>query len=611
MKSAIGQRKLKREKLEERVKFFLNKQLIYNGGRNTKNKNINKNSKTSITKKDNFHNQKKDKIINKNYLYENKNNVSSLSTRLQTANDKNNSNKAKTQTTSIKIKKEVGKYAEPRFKIKSFQKLAPKFHKGVDIPPNLSQNFSHQITNSEIEMYEIDEKLPQIKYEQLEMNRITNIINDSFPFHFLVEIEKCYQEMSKDLKGNKNKNLDYKIKTAASYLNIIMNEENIIYYLFFYNKDINKFLIRELCLFLCILFLDEFEGIKESDILDIYYCISYCHLNFIYLLLILINKTNEEVFNKSNNKKNENNANDKANENDSYFYFQQCKTLIELNSDKINQINFQQNFHNNNTIIKNMIYNLLTNLSYINEKISNNIMQIINLGKKLKFKDMINNHIRNNTLIKEKIDKIIRESISPESSSSLTDDEESENLPQPDPPFLGPKKPDDKREYCLVLDLDETLVHYFEDENEAYVKVRMGTENFIRTLSKYCEIAIFTASTKYYADIVIDGLDCKELIDYRLYRQHTTVIDGVNIKDLSKLGRDLNKIIIIDNIEENYQFQKNNGLNISDFEGDENDNELDYLLKDLLTLVQLPGKNVCEELPSIRRNMQKRYTNIS
>ena len=357
MKSAMGQRKLKREKLEERVKFFLNKQLIYNGGRNTKNKNINKNSKTSITKKDNSHNQKKDKIINKNSLYENKNNVSSLSTRLQTANDKNNSNKAKTQTTSIKIKKEVGKYAEPRFKIKSFQKLAPKFHKGVDIPPNLSQNFSHQITNSEIEMYEIDEKLPQIKYEQLEMNRITNIINDSFPFHFLVEIEKCYQEMSKDLKGNKNKNLDYKIKTAASYLNIIMNEENIIYYLFFYNKDINKFLIRELCLFLCILFLDEFEGIKESDILDIYYCISYCHLNFIYLLLILINKTNEEVFNKSNNKKNENNTNDKANENDSYFYFQQCKTLIELNSDKINQVNFQQNFHNNNTIIKNMIYN--------------------------------------------------------------------------------------------------------------------------------------------------------------------------------------------------------------------------------------------------------------
>ena len=159
--------------------------------------------------------------------------------------------------------------------------------------------------------------------------------------------------------------------------------------------------------------------------------------------------------------------------------------------------------------------------------------------------------------------------------------------------------------------MDETLVHYFEDENEAYVKVRMGTENFIRKLSKYCEIAIFTASTQNYADIVIDGLDCKDLIDYRLYRQHTTLMNGVNVKDLSKLGRNMDKIIIVDNIEENYQLQPNNGLNICDFEGDENDNELDFLLEDLLKLVKQPGKNVCDELSVIRRNMQKRYTNIS
>ena len=139
----------------------------------------------------------------------------------------------------------------------------------------------------------------------------------------------------------------------------------------------------------------------------------------------------------------------------------------------------------------------------------------------------------------------------------------------------------------------------------------MGTENFIRKLSKYCEIAIFTASTQNYADIVIDGLDCKDLIDYRLYREHTTLINGINVKDLSRLGRDMNKIIIIDNIEENYQFQPNNGLNISDFEGDENDNELEYLLEDLLKLVSQHGKNVCNELSVIRRNMQKRYTNFS
>ena len=627
MKSKPSERKMKREKIEERIRFFINSHTKNNCGNTLKNNdNKNKDKKNATTIKDSFvlkekEKEKLEKIINN---HEKKNvNISSLSTQIplinELSNNNNINNKKENQMTAIKMNKDIRKFGEPRFKLSPFEKLAPKFYKGADISGNLSQNFSHEITTSEIEMLEIDEKLPQKKMEQLELNRIRNVINCNFPFHFLVEIEKCYQEISKDLKGNKNKNLDYRINLAANYLNIIMNEENIAYYFFYYNKDINQFLIRELCLFLSILFLNDFDGLNESDILDFYFCISYSHLNFISLIMILVNKTNEEIFNNNNeNKDNENNDNnsdnsssEKGSKNNSYFYFQQCKTLVELNSDKIDIINNEDYFHNNNKIIKNLILNLLSNLSYINEKIANNLLEIFYLSKKTNFKDVINNHIRCNDIINDKINSMIKDSSSFDNKSNLTDDDESENLPQPDPPFFGPKKPGDKREYCLVLDLDETLVHYFEDENEAYVKVRMGTENFIRELSEYCEIAIFTASTKYYADIVIDGLDCKDLIDYRLYRHHTTIINGVNVKDLSKLGRELSKIIIIDNIEENYQFQPNNGLNICDFEGDENDNELDFLLKDLLELVKQPGKNVCEELPIIRRNMQKRYTNIS
>ena len=139
----------------------------------------------------------------------------------------------------------------------------------------------------------------------------------------------------------------------------------------------------------------------------------------------------------------------------------------------------------------------------------------------------------------------------------------------------------------------------------------MGAEKFIKILSEYCEIVIFTASTQDYANIVIDGLDCSENISYRLYRQHTNVINGYNIKDLSKLGRDISKMIIVDNIEENYNLQPDNGLNIIDFEGDENDNELQYLLEDLLELVSTPGKNVIYELPKIRKKMQERYNKIN
>ena len=625
MKSTTSKNKSVREKLEERVKFFLDKQKLRNIKNNIKKLDpINKSNTPTI--KDNLiytekgkQNIDKNKNNNKNLIHGKNMNISSLSTQNHVTNDIINFSNNKKENQMIPIKKEVIKYMEPRCKLAHFIKLDPKFNKSIELNSlGMSQSFSHEVTKSEIEMMEIDEKLPIKKLEQIESSRIKNMINENFPFHFLMEIEKFYQEISKDLKINKNKNLDYKIKIAAGYLSILKNDENIIYNLFLYNKDINKFLIRELCVFLAVLFLNDFDEIKNTDILDFFYCISYCHLNFIFLIMTIISKTNENIFKnnkiKEEEEKNNNIKEEENNNNNSDFYYKQCKTLIELNSDKIDLINYERNFHNNNKIIKNILLNLLTNLSYNNEKITNIILEIFNLSKSpinSKFRDILNNHIKNNELINEKVNKIIRDSISQENKSNLDDDEDSENLPQPEAPYFPPKSPSDKREYCLVLDLDETLVHFFEDENEAYVKVRLGTENFIRELSKYCEIAIFTASTKYYADIVIDGLDCKDLIDFRLYRQHTTVRDGINVKDLSRLGRDLSKIIIIDNIEDNYQFQKNNGLNICDFEGDENDNELNYLLEDLLKLVSQPGKNVCNELPAIRRNMQKRYTNIS
>ena len=626
MKSKASISKIIREKLEERVKFFLDIQLSKKYKNDFTKLDANDKQNSPTIKDSLIHSEKGKQTIEKiqknnniNHLDKKNANISSLSTQIQAANDlyiNYSSNKKENQT--IPIKKEIIKYMEPRFKLANFIKLDPKFNKSIEINNSgiIPQNYSHQITKSEIEMIETDEKLPIQKLEQIEKDRIRSEIKEDFPFHFLIEIEKCYQEISKDLKTNKNKNLDYKIKIAATYLSIIKNEENIIYNLFFYNKDMNQFLIRELCLFLAVLFLNDFSEIKNTDILDFYYCISYCHLNFIFLIMILVNKTNEDIFKNKENKEIKDEGEkvpDEENNNNSDYYYQQCKTLIDLNSDKIDLNNYEQNFHNNNKIIKNMLLNLLTNLSYINEQIANNILDIFNLSKKSsnsKFRDILNN-IKTNEIINEKINKIIRDSISQENKTNLTDDDDSENLPQPDAPYFPPKDPSDQREYCLVLDLDETLVHFFEDENEAYVKVRLGTENFIRQLSKYCEIAIFTASTKYYADIVINGLDCKDLIDFRLYRHHTTPINGINVKDLSRLGRDLSKIIIIDNIEENYQFQKNNGLNICDFEGDENDNELNYLLEDLLKLVSQPGKNVCNELPSIRRNMQKRYTNIS
>ena len=57
------------------------------------------------------------------------------------------------------------------------------------------------------------------------------------------------------------------------------------------------------------------------------------------------------------------------------------------------------------------------------------------------------------------------------------------------------------------------------------------------------------------------------------------------MKDLSKLGRDLKKTIIVDNIAENFCLQKDNGIFIKTWYDDQDDTELEKigsLLKELV-----------------------------
>ena len=59
---------------------------------------------------------------------------------------------------------------------------------------------------------------------------------------------------------------------------------------------------------------------------------------------------------------------------------------------------------------------------------------------------------------------------------------------------LPPNKTNHK--YTLVLDLDETLVHYVEEEGSAYILIRPGAEQFVEELSQFYEIIVFTAATQ-------------------------------------------------------------------------------------------------------------------
>ena len=77
-----------------------------------------------------------------------------------------------------------------------------------------------------------------------------------------------------------------------------------------------------------------------------------------------------------------------------------------------------------------------------------------------------------------------------------------------------------------------------------------------------------------------------QYIQHRLYRQHTDYDDGVYVKDLSRLGRDLKRTIIIDNIRENFERQDGNGIEIKTWLSDPLDRELDNLQVFLKGLVE-------------------------
>ena len=183
-------------------------------------------------------------------------------------------------------------------------------------------------------------------------------------------------------------------------------------------------------------------------------------------------------------------------------------------------------------------------------------------------------------------------------------------------PFLPPINP--KYKYTLVLDMDETLIHYFFTHINGMFFVRPYCFEFLRELNDLYEIVTFTAGTKDYADNILNILDIdNNIIKYRLYRQHVTIIGCSVYKDLSKLGRDLRKVIIIDNLKENFKVQPNNGIFIKTWTNDINDVQFKDLLKILKDIVAFNVEDVrpiiqkMNDEIKISRNITRPYANIN
>ena len=180
--------------------------------------------------------------------------------------------------------------------------------------------------------------------------------------------------------------------------------------------------------------------------------------------------------------------------------------------------------------------------------------------------------------------------ISKESHEKQNNDTNSSNNPNNNIPSIPFIKTSMKKKFCLVLDIDETISHSLKLSFGYYFLVRPGAICFLKEVSKYYEIIIFTSSPKNYADNILNKIDISgNLISHRLYRNHVVYENGKSVKNLNKLGRDLTKTIFIDNLRTNAKYNLNNLCSITTWISDIFDDKL-IKLKDKLIYIATCGK---------------------
>jgi len=156
--------------------------------------------------------------------------------------------------------------------------------------------------------------------------------------------------------------------------------------------------------------------------------------------------------------------------------------------------------------------------------------------------------------------------------------------------LLPPVRHQDMHKLCMVIDLDETLVHSsFKPISNAdfvvpveidgtvhqvYVLKRPYVDEFLQRMGDLFECILFTASLAKYADPVADLLDKWGVFRCRLFRESCVFHRGNYVKDLNRLGRDLQKVVIVDNSPASYIFHPDNAVPVQSWFDDMSDHEL-------------------------------------
>ena len=279
-----------------------------------------------------------------------------------------------------------------------------------------------------------------------------------------------------------------------------------------------------------------------------------------------------------------------SNENKNNVWVKKLKNIInsykKIENIKINNISSGELINNNTNIILQNLHIILTNFkTRRNESLLNFLNKIHE-----KTYEQINIFFRDYILRTNNLNGSILASV------FLRSNKQFNTLPSP---YVRTKN---NKEFSLVLDLDETLVHFKEKKDGkggGILRIRPGINEFLEEVGKYYELILFTTATQDYADILIDAVEEDKIyFDHRLYRDHAVIIDNDFVKDLNRIGRPLDKIIIVDNMPQNFRLQKENGIMIKAFWGEDN---YDTALSNLIPILI----NIAKERNDVRKGLEK------
>ena len=170
--------------------------------------------------------------------------------------------------------------------------------------------------------------------------------------------------------------------------------------------------------------------------------------------------------------------------------------------------------------------------------------------------------------------------------------------------------------YTLVLGLEGTLLNFEINlkTNKGIIRLRPYLFPFLDSVQQYFNLIIFTFSEFNYANPLIEAIESnKKYFCFKFFIEHCIILNNYLIKDISRIGIDLDKIIIIDNMPNNYLLQEKNGIHIKSFWGEEyenNDKKLLYL-KDILIRISEHGGDVRNIIEKYKEDIvEKISTNV-